>query len=122
VREPPPALGLVDAERLEPLVQVAGQPAGTSTFVVEREHPDAPRLAVPMQRKKRLPGRLRGAAQGSQDPVQLLFRPVSEERERRVQVLSRNEARAGHPRELVVLPVHEPVEELIREPQGEKET
>jgi hypothetical protein len=103
-------------------MQVARKGCGALTLVVEREHPDAPGLSVPAQREKRLLGRLRGGAQGSEDPSDLVRGPVAEERERGVQVLSRNDACFRHVRELAALPVHQPVEDLVWEPQGEKKT
>jgi len=120
VRQPLPTLALVDAERLEPCVQVVRQGAGAFTLVVEREHPDAPGLAIATQREERPFGRFRGAAQGSENPVELVRRPVAEERERCVQALSRNDARFRHVFELAALPLQEPVEDLVREPQGKK--
>jgi hypothetical protein len=45
---------------------------------------------------------------------------VAEERERGVQVLSRNDTRSRHVPELALLPADEPVEDFVREPEGEK--
>jgi len=120
VRQPPPTLALVDAERLETGVQVVRQGAGAFALVVEHEHADAPGLAIAVQREERPLGGFRGAAQGSEDPLELVHSPVAEERERGVQILPGNEARVRHLPELAALPVHEPVEDFVREPQGEK--
>jgi hypothetical protein len=101
-------------------MQVAREGSGAFTLVVKREHPDAAGLAVATQREERLFGRLRGCAQSSEDLTELLRRPVAEERERGVQVLSRNDTRSRHVPELALLPADEPVEDFVREPEGEK--
>jgi hypothetical protein len=114
-------LALVDAERLEPHVQVVRHGAGAFILVVEREHPDAPGLAIAAQGEERPFGRFRSAAQGFEDAAELVRRPVAEERERGVQVFPGNDARFRHVSEFAELPIHDPLEDLVREPQSEEE-
>jgi hypothetical protein len=90
VRKPPPLLALVHSELLETALEILGESGSTALLVVEREHSDAPRLAVAAQREpcrsspgSRLPQR-------ADDRVELAHGPVPEKSERDVQVLGRD--------------------------------
>ena len=92
VRQPRPPLGLVHPEAAEPLVQIARQRARGTSEVLEDEHPDAARLAVARGLEPNRPGGCGGGAELASDRVDLLARAGSEEREREVHVLERDDA------------------------------
>lgn len=107
--KPVPALAAVDAEPLQPLLEVGSERTCPARLVVEDEHPDAPRLAVAHRREARPllhPGG--SLTERRDDRGQLAGRPVAEEGERDVQVLARDDSElAGQVR---VLPRLERVE------------
>jgi hypothetical protein len=82
VREPRPSLALVRAKALEPCLNIVRESCGMPTGIVEDEHPDAARLAIPQRREPNLPSARRGVPQGPDDRVELVRRPMSEKRER----------------------------------------
>jgi hypothetical protein len=121
VREPPPPLALVHAERLEAALEIVRENSRTPLLVVEREHPDTARLAVAAQREPCRSGLGSRLPQRADDRVELAHPPVPEEGERDVQVLRRNGPDAGHRAERVRLPRDEPLHRLRREPQRAEE-
>ena len=85
MRQPPPPLGLVDAERLEPPVEVARKRLRAAVVVAEREHAHGCASRGSAHGERGAFRVSRGLAQGAGDPLHLLGRPVAEERERDVQ-------------------------------------
>src|SRR2546421_739475 len=82
--EPGPTLAAVDAELLQPLVEIAREQSRAVLFVLEHEHADAARLAVASGREPDL-GRARGSvAQRADDRPELSGRAVAEKGERDV--------------------------------------
>src|SRR5262249_30241323 len=69
VRHPGTPLRLVQAERLEPAVQVRGEGGRAALRLGEDEHPDTPRLAVAAERKGGRRGRRSGLAQAARDSL-----------------------------------------------------
>ena len=121
MREPPPTLALVDAERLEPLVKILGQGRRAVVVVVECEHPHAARLAVAADREPRPLGTGGRSPQGADDRFQLRRRPVAQECEGDVQVLAGDRSDARYRGERLPLPCEEPVERLLGKLQGAEE-
>src|SRR5207244_745956 len=101
------ALRLVDAERLQPRVEIGRQRGGAAVLVVEGEHPDAAGLAVAAQGKTRRLASLGGLAQDAGDRLQLRGRPVAEKGHGEVQVLPRYDPDTVDTREGLVLPEHD---------------
>lgn len=91
MRKPRTLLALVDAESLETAEEPLGEPTGFPSCVVENEHPDAPRLAIAPRRKRDLTRFTGGASEGGSDRGQLGRRAPSEEGERDVEMLARND-------------------------------
>src|SRR6266496_2420038 len=87
VRQPRPALGTIDAERLETSVQVVGERRSTPFLVVEHDHADAARLAVAQRREADLAGARGGLPEGGDDLRKPSGVDVPEEGERDVEVL-----------------------------------
>jgi hypothetical protein len=110
MRQPRTSLTAVDTEKLQTLLHVAGQKRRRPSVVLEDEHADAPRLAIPSGRESDLSRGPRGIAQRLDDRVELTRRPVAEERERDVQVLASDEPYVP---ELLPLPVLELVEDGV---------
>src|SRR5579859_6041680 len=118
MREPRPPFAPIHAELLESLVEVARERCRAASVVLQREHADAPCLAVvercELDRARfgsRVPHRF-------DDRIELAGLPLPEERERDVQVLARHDPDG---RQLVALPILDLVESPIGEAQGEKE-
>ena len=115
MREPAAPFALVDAEPFQTIVQVLGQPCGGSPLVAQDEHSDAPGLAVALGHE---PDRRSGCGrrpQGLPDLPELLHRARSEEGQREVQVLPRDNAAAVDVRSL---PLGQGVERLVGEAEG----
>src|SRR6185503_4100420 len=95
VRQPPPRLRPVDAERFQAGVTSAREPRRGAALIGENEHPDAPRLAPArgLEHDRLRPGR-GGVPQDAHDRVDLRCRAAAEERERDVQVLPRDDTAA----------------------------
>src|SRR5919202_946746 len=68
VREPWPALPLVHAEPLEPLVEIPREGGRAPVLVVEDEHPDAAGLSVAGDGEAGAPRRRGGLAQRAEEP------------------------------------------------------
>ena len=118
--KPFPCLAPVDAERLEPRLEVAGERRRAASLVLEDEHPDAPRLAVPHGHEPRRLGDAAGrGAERLDDPGQFACRPVAEERERDVEMLARDDTDVGG--EVLPLPGGERVERRVGQPQRAEE-
>jgi hypothetical protein len=118
VRQPGPPLAAVDAEALQPFLNVLGEHPRPTTLIVEDEHPDASRLAIATRGEADRSGRCRSVAQDADDRLDLATGPMAEERERDVQVLSPNDANAC---ELRALPPLDLVEDVIGQAQREEE-
>src|SRR5215207_3172228 len=104
--EPRTTLAPVDADRLEPLVELPRDPGCAVVPVLENEHADAPRLAVP-EGSERRSGRALGArSQGVDDRRQIGARSRAQERERDVEILSRD----NPPGEVLSLPPDDPLD------------
>src|SRR5581483_7715662 len=119
VRKPGAPLAAVDAERLEPLLDVVCECRRAPADVGEHHHRHGPRLAVAVDSEPVVALRRRGGAERVDDRGQLGRRAVAEEGERDVQVVARHDAEAG--RERAGLPAREIVEHVVRELQREKE-
>src|SRR6266508_5818797 len=119
VREPAPALPLVDPEILQQPEQVPGQVRGAPREVAQLEHAHAPGLAVALRQE---PDRLcvrGGAAHRLEDRPELLHRAVTEEGQRDVQVLARDRPAAA---DVLGLPVAQAVEGGLGEAEGAEQT
>ena len=121
MRQPLPALGLVDAQRFQPRVQIARQQPRAAALVVEREHADAARLSVTPNRQDRPFGTRGRLAQRVEDRLDLAHGPVAEKRERDVQVLGREHTDVARAAKSMALPLDEPVDRLRRKPERAKE-
>jgi hypothetical protein len=121
VREPRPPLGLVDADLLEPAGEIVRERGCSPTFVVEHDHPDAPRLAVAARAKERPDGGGGGGSHLRGDRPDLAGRPRSEERERDVEVRRRNETRVTGAGERPALPGDEALDDALGERECEEE-
>jgi hypothetical protein len=118
VREPTPLLALVDAELLQSPEEASSEAPGFLRGVVEHEHPDASRLAVPARGEHDLGGLARRFPQGSRDRRQLAGRTPAKEREREMEMLARDDPAVA---EVLVLPRLDRIEDLVREPEGAEE-
>src|SRR5215210_411470 len=96
----------IDADRLEPLVQLPRDPGCAVVLVLEDEHPDASRLAVPEGSERRSRRALGARLQCVDDRGQISVRSRAEERERDVEIPSRDDP----PGEVLSLPPEDPVE------------
>src|SRR5438105_2693968 len=123
VREPRPPVALVHAQPLEPLVEVARERGGAAVLVVEHEHADAPRLAVPHDGEASGLGGRGGFAQRTRDRRSLLARPATEERQRDVEVRADDAADADPSplRKRASAPRDEPVQDVVRKTKGAEE-
>jgi len=119
VRQPWTLFAPVDAGRLERLVQTSGERRRLPAVVVEREHADAPRLAIPTRAKANDRGRESGRAQSRDHGIQVADRSMAEERKGDVEVLRRDDP---PPAELGELPRHEALDDRGREPQAAEES
>src|SRR4051812_19890095 len=119
--QPPPPLGLVDAKPLQPPLQVTREGLRVTALVVEREHGDAARLAVPPNGQE---GRMRSRCrlpQLAEDPRDLVDGAMAEERQRDVQVAGRHDPDIPHVAEGTALPLDELVDRVRREPERAEE-
>src|SRR6266511_1870688 len=91
VRQPWTVLALVHAELFQPPVEVAGELRRALLLVVEDEHADASRLAVPAQGQAGWPRSGGSVPQRSRDRLDLGDGPVPEERQRDVNVPGRDD-------------------------------
>ena len=95
MREPGTGLADVEPERLEPLVQTDCQRRGPPLLVVEDEHADAAGLAVAAHPEHdRARDARRGRTESPADSLDVARGAVSEEREREVQALGRDDPAA----------------------------
>ena len=118
MRQPGPRFAAVDAEAVEPLLKVLGKDARTPFFVLQNEHPDAPRLAVANRGETDLRDPDHRLTERLDDRVEISGRPVPEKRKGDVQVLAPNEPDVP---QLVALPALDLPEDVIGHAQGEKE-
>lgn len=95
MREPRAPLALVDAKPFQPLEQLARKGGGAALEVVQDEHAHAPRLAVPLGSKDRTLRSACGLAQGPHDGLEIFGRPRTEEGQRDMQILGRDDAPAS---------------------------
>src|SRR2546421_654741 len=98
------------AVSLEPLVQSPRDRRSAAVLVVEHEHADAPRLAIPAEEEARRLGHPRRLAQASGDRSALFRRTAAEERERDVQVVRRDDADVPSRSEGLGLPLDQSVD------------
>jgi hypothetical protein len=118
VRQPGPIFAAVDAEALQPSLDVPGEPSRAAPLIFEDEHADASRLAIPRGRETNF-GRPAGSiAQRTGDRLDLSRRPVPEEGEGDMQVFARHHT---HARQLLALPVADLVEDVVGQAQREEE-
>src|SRR5436309_3829 len=121
VREPRPALALVQAEPLKPSVEILGKSRRAAVLVGEDEHPHAARLAVAGGRED---GRLDcggGVAKGSGDRRHVARRTAPEKRERDVEARTRDTAEAGPLGKLAATPGDKSVEDVVGKAQRAEE-
>src|SRR5689334_2229218 len=114
MRQPGPVLPAIDAEPLQPLLDVPREQRSPSPVVLEDEHADAPRLAVAHRREPDLPRSRGGLTQNADDRFELAGGPVTEERQRDVQVRAGHDAAAG---QMLALPGLDGVEDVVRKAQ-----
>jgi len=130
VRQPWTFRAPVDADRLEPLLYLAGECGGATRGIAEEEHPDAPRLSVPIELELKRVCPANSLVQNSGDRCKLCRRPRPEEGKRDVKVLARHDpsgsspphATEVHVTELTLLPGAHTVEHPLGKPQGEEES
>jgi hypothetical protein len=94
MRQPGTLLPTVDAEALQPLLDVSGEPSRTPSLVLEDEHPDTSRLAVANRRKTQLRRPRRGLAKCGDNGFEFAARAMAEEGKRDVQVPTRERTNA----------------------------
>lgn len=95
MRKPGTPLSLVDAEPLEPAVDVFGERRRVATVVVQDEHADASRLSIAGDPQDRRPSTTGGLAQLSPDRLDVLDRPAAQEGERDVELVTPSDPRVG---------------------------
>jgi hypothetical protein len=118
VREPRAPLTLVDPQGLQAVEQPPREAAALPRRVVEDEHADAARLAVPARREHDLPSVSRGRLEGDRDRRQLGGRPATEEGERDVEMLAGNDPPVA---EMLALPGANPVEDVVGQTEAAEE-
>ena len=96
-------------------MHVGRERRSTAVFIVEGEHAHAPRLTVAAEGQERRLRSPRGVAEGAEDVLQLLHRPVPEKRERDVQVVARARPDLRHAFEGHALPRGKAAGRLVRE-------
>lgn len=121
VREPLAALALVDAESFEALPDSFRQPCSPPLLVVEDDHADAPSFPIAARIEQERTGVGRGLAQRCPDRFDVGSRAAAEERERDVEVPSRDAANARTLWQVLSLPRKEPFERLVGEAQTHEE-
>src|SRR5262249_50280815 len=115
VWEPRPPLALVDAEPLQALMEIVRQGARTTARVAQGEHADAPGLAIALRHEPDWPRTCGGIPQRLEDGLQLGHRTVTEEGEREVQVVARNDSAVA---EVLLLPAGQRLEHRLGETEG----
>jgi hypothetical protein len=119
VRQPRTPLGLVDAEPMEPALEVTRELPCGIVLVVEDEHPDAPRLPIAALAEQ---DRARSGCcclELGPDPIDLAGRARSEKGKRDVQVVASDRSiRAGRKSRL---PGDEAIEAVLGQREGAKE-
>src|SRR3954452_14697770 len=118
MRQPRAAFAGIDAETFQTVLDVVGEHSRSPSAVLEDEHADAPRLAVAAPREPDLPPPSRSFAQRVDHRLELPGRPVTEERERDVQVLSANRTDIL---QLLALPVLDRVEHVVGQAERKEE-
>ncbi len=129
VRQPWTSLAPVDADRFETLLYLAGECGGATRGIAEEEHPDAPRLSVPIELELERMSPANSLGQNSGDLCKLCRRPRAEEGKRDVKVSARHDppgsspphATEVHVTELTLLPGAHAVEHPLGKTQGEEE-
>jgi hypothetical protein len=102
---------------VQPGVKVVRERRRVAAGIVEDEHPNAPRLAIPHGREPNLSGPCSCVTQRPGDRVELARRPLSEKRERDMQVTARDDP---HTPQLGLLPRLDLVEGIAGEAQREE--
>ena len=118
MREPRPSLALVDPEALQPVEQILREPGRRTGQILQDEHPDTPGFAVLLRQKADRLGGCGGFAQRVGDPGKLAGRPVAQEGEREVQVLTRDDPAVT---QVALLPPGQRVERSRGKPQRAEE-
>lgn len=118
MRKPGPSLGGVDAEVLQPAVQVCGQGGGVSAGICEDEHSDALPFPVARHLKRDLTCGCSGSTQFLDDVRDGVAGCGAEEREREMEVLARHDpARC----EVLALPAHDLLDDVVGKAQRAEE-
>ena len=118
MRQPHAPLALVDAEPLEPALDIVRESCSVPPGIVEDDHPDAARLAIPHGREPNVRRAASRSPQRTDDRIELRRRAMPEERERDVQVVARENANLV---QFSTLPALELLESVVGQAQGEKE-
>src|SRR5215471_18695856 len=118
VRQPGTPLAAIDAELLQPLLEVVGKLRRIASLILEDEHSDASRLAVANGREADLPRSGCGLPQRAADRLELAARPMAEEGERDMQVPTRDDSDVP---QLLALPALDLVEHVVRDTQSEED-
>ena len=117
MREPCAPLALVHAEALQPRLKIVREPGGLAIGIIEDEHPDAARLAIAHCCEPNLPRNHRSVTQRLDDRIELLRRPMSEKRERDVEMIARKDPHTG---QLGALPSFDLVKSVAGQAEGRK--
>jgi hypothetical protein len=120
VRQPRALLRLVHAEPFEAPVEIGCEPPGRPALVVEEEHADASRLAVPADLEGDAVCGGGGLLQRGADRVDLTCRAVAEEGKGEVQVLARDGTELSARQ--AVLPPDEAVEDCVGQLERAEQT
>src|SRR5215210_563188 len=117
MREPRSGLAAVDAEPLEPRLDVVCEGGRSVPLVVEDEHADAPCLAVAAQHEARRDGGAGGGVELARRELDVIGGPAAEERDGDVQVVAGDDAAA----EAIGLPGGQAAGEVVGKPDAEEE-
>lgn len=118
MRQPGTPLPAIDAEALQPLLDVTRQLRRPPFGVLEDQHADAPCLAVANRREADFPCPRSSVTQSADDRPELARRPMPEKHERDMQVISWNDPNAD---ELLALPAFDLVEDAVGQAKREEE-
>jgi len=125
VQQPPSALAPVHAKCFQARLKVVSERCRCTGGVAEHEHPHTLRLAVPVDRELDRGGFPGGGLQSRDDAFELTSGPGAEKGQGDVQVLARHDTQhllVCRLAQLELLPGDDGVEDVRREPEGEKET
>ena len=120
MRQPRTPFTTVDAEGLEPFLNVTGQCARVTGGIAEDEHRDAPRLAIPIDVELEGVALADGLLERGKDLRELGCRASAEECERDVEMLPRDDAAGASKRTL--LPGDNAGPHRLGKPQSEEES